>query len=54
MTSAWIPLYEQTDGLYMAPPLGPLLANVFMCSIEENLEQNFRGIIGGTSMTPWS
>ena len=23
----------------MGSPLGPLLANVFMCSIEENLEQ---------------
>jgi len=24
----------------MGSPLGPLLANVFMCSIEENLEQH--------------
>ena len=32
-------LYEQTDGVAMGSPLGPLLANVFMCSIEENLEQ---------------
>ena len=29
-------LYEQTDGVAM----GPLLANVFMCLIEENLEQH--------------
>ena len=25
-------LYEQTDGVAMGSPLGPLLANVFMCS----------------------
>ena len=31
-------LYEQTDGVAMGSPLGPLLANVFMCSIEETLE----------------
>ena len=33
-------LYEQTDGVAMGSPLGPLLANVFMCSIEENLGQH--------------
>ena len=32
-------LYEQTDGVVMGSPLGPLLANVFMCSIEETLER---------------
>ncbi len=32
-------LYEQTEGVAMGSPLGPLLANIFMCSIEENLEQ---------------
>ena len=32
-------LYEQTDGVAMGSPLGPLLANVFMCSIEETLER---------------
>ena len=31
-------LYEQTDGVTMGSPLGPLMANVFMCSIEETLE----------------
>ena len=31
-------LYEQTDGVAMGSPLGPLLANVFMCSIEETLD----------------
>ena len=32
-------LYEQTDGVAMGSPLGPLLANVFMSSIEESLER---------------
>ena len=32
-------LYEQTDGVAMGSPLGPLLANVFMCSIEETLDR---------------
>ena len=31
-------LYEQTDGVAMGSPLGPLLANAFMCSIEDTLE----------------
>ena len=31
-------LYEQTDGVAIESPLGPLLANVFMSSLEENLE----------------
>ena len=32
-------LYEQTEGVTMgSPPLGPLLANVFMCHIENQLE----------------
>ena len=31
--------YEQTDGLVIGSPLGPLLANVFVCSIEEALER---------------
>ena len=32
-------LYEQTEGVAMgSPPLGPLLANVFMCHIENQLE----------------
>ena len=33
-------LYEQTDGVAMESPLGPLLANVFMCSIEDKLDQD--------------
>ena len=32
-------LYEQTDGVAMGSPLGPLLANVFMGYIEETLER---------------
>jgi len=31
-------LYEQTDGVAMGSPLGPLLATVFMSSLEEKLE----------------
>ena len=30
-------LYEQVDGLAMGSPLGPLMANVFICSVEEKL-----------------
>ena len=33
-------LYEQTDGVALGSPLGPLLANAFMCSIEETLERD--------------
>ena len=31
-------LHEQTDGVAMGSPLGPPLANVFMCSIEGSLK----------------
>ena len=31
-------LYQQTDGVAMGFPLGPLLANAFLCHIEETLE----------------
>ena len=30
--------YEQIDGVAMGSPLGPLMANTVMCSIEEKLE----------------
>ena len=30
-------LYEQVDGVAMGSPLGPLMANAFMCSVEEKL-----------------
>ena len=33
-------LYEQIDGVAMVCPLGPLMANAFLCSIEEELEQD--------------
>ena len=32
-------LYEQVEGVAVGSPLGPLLANTFMCSIEEKLEE---------------
>lgn len=31
-------LYQQIDGVAIGSPLGPLLANVFLSSLEENLE----------------
>ena len=30
-------LYEQVDGVAMGSPLGPLMANAFMCNIKEQL-----------------
>ena len=33
-------LYEQIDGVAMGSPLGPLLANFFMCHIEDILQVN--------------
>ena len=30
-------LYEQTDGVAMSSPFGSLMANVFMCHLEDNL-----------------
>ena len=35
-------LYEQTDGVAMGSPLGPLMENAFMCSIEEKLEMEIK------------
>ena len=32
-------LYEQRDYVAMGSPLGPLMANSFLCHIEENLDQ---------------
>ena len=41
-------LYEQVDGVAMGSPLGPLLANTFMCSLEERLvKQSFLPTIRG-------
>ena len=31
-------LYEQVEGVAMGSPLGPLMANAFMCNIEKQLE----------------
>ena len=31
--------YEQVEGVAMGSPLGPLLANAFMCKIEKQLER---------------
>ena len=33
-------LYEQVDGVAMGSPLGPLMANVFMCHLEEKLSHD--------------
>ena len=33
-------MYEQTDGVAMGSPLGPLMANVFMCHLEEELTRD--------------
>ena len=30
-------LYEQTDGVAMGSPLGPLMASIFICHLEEKL-----------------
>jgi len=35
-------LYEQVDGVAMGSPLGPLMANAFMCGIEEQLEIHYK------------
>ncbi|XP_068692461.1 uncharacterized protein [Montipora foliosa] len=32
--------YEQTDGVAMGSPLGPLMANVFMCHLEDKLARD--------------
>ena len=47
-------LYEQCEGVAMGSPLGPLLANVFMCHLEERLSDNnlippfYRRYVGDT------
>ena len=33
-------MYEQTDGVAMGSPLGPLMADVFMCHLEEKLTRD--------------
>jgi len=44
-------LYEQTDGVAMGSPLGPLLANFFMCSIDSIKMANFPPISDDMWMT---
>lgn len=34
--SSMVILYDQTDGVAMGSPLGPLMANVFMCHLENS------------------
>ncbi|PFX11771.1 Tetratricopeptide repeat protein 28, partial [Stylophora pistillata] len=47
-------LCEQIDGVAMRSPLGPLMANIFICSIEEKLEREkklpyfYRGYVDDT------
>ena len=47
-------LCEQIDGVAMGSPLGPLMENIFMCSIEEKLEREkklpyfYRGYVDDT------
>ena len=38
-------LYEQVDGVAMASPLGPLMANAFMCSVEEKLARAKKALV---------
>ena len=51
-------LYEQIDGVAMGSPLGPLMANAFLCSIEEksyeftNARFNFRRLSRGMLKYP--
>ena len=33
-------LYQQMDGVAMGSPLGPLVANAFLCSLEKKLERD--------------
>ena len=50
-------LYEQSEGAAMGSPLGPLMANPFMCSLEEQLKLQdklpsyYRRYVNDTSTT---
>ena len=37
-------IYDQIDGVAMGSPLGPVLANIFMCHLETSALDNFSGI----------
>ena len=41
-------LYEQTDGAAMGSPLGPLLASVFMCHIDNMIPSFYRRYVDDT------
>ena len=36
-------IFDQTDGVSMGSPLGPILANIFMCNLEEKVLNTFNG-----------
>ena len=37
--------FDQTDGVSMGSPLGPILANIFMCKLETEALTNYLGIL---------
>ena len=37
--------YDQVDGVSMGSPLGPVLANIFMCHFETNAINNYLGVL---------
>ena len=37
--------FDQTDGVSMGSPLGPILANIFMCNLEKRALTNYQGIL---------
>ena len=38
-------LYEHVDGVAMGSPLGPLMANAFMCSVGEKLARAKKALV---------
>ena len=37
--------FDQIDGVSMGSPLGPILANIFMCNLENRALTNYLGIL---------